>query len=122
MDKKLLDFGIDCLTRYALVTHGCMVGEDSHYDGVFHQVIGLKSIIEIEVRMACCSRDAILDELEAGQSNGIERNVIRTAHTLDRDGRKAEVANDSTVQSFSAFGHFDDATSTLTARHIAIRM
>jgi hypothetical protein len=39
-----------------------MVGEDSHYDCVFHQVIGLKSIEEIEVRMACCSRDAILDD------------------------------------------------------------
>lgn len=92
MDKKLLDFGIDCLSRYALVTHGCMVGKDSHYDRIFHQVIRLKSIEEIEVRMTGCSRDAILDELETGQADSIKRNVVSTANTLDRDGRETEVA------------------------------
>jgi len=35
---------------------------------------------------------------------------------------ESRLANDGTVQSFSAFGHFDDATSTLTARHIAVKM
>jgi len=35
---------------------------------------------------------------------------------------ETRLANDGTVQSFSAFGHFDDTTSILTARHIAIKM
>ncbi len=37
-------------------------------------------------------------------------------------GLESRLANEGTVKSFSAFGRFDDATSTLTARHIAIRM
>lgn len=35
---------------------------------------------------------------------------------------ESRLANEGTVKSFSAFGHFDDATSTLTAIHIAIKM
>jgi hypothetical protein len=35
---------------------------------------------------------------------------------------ESRLANEGTVKSFSAFGHFDEATSTLTARHLAIRM
>jgi hypothetical protein len=35
---------------------------------------------------------------------------------------ESRLATDGTVQSIAAFGHFDDATSTLTARHIAVKM
>jgi hypothetical protein len=35
---------------------------------------------------------------------------------------ESRLANDGTVQSIAAFGYFDDATSTLIARHIAVKM
>ena len=35
---------------------------------------------------------------------------------------ESRLATDGTVQSIAAFGHFDDTTSTLTARHIAVKM
>ncbi len=35
---------------------------------------------------------------------------------------ESRLANEGTVQGIAAFGHFDDATSTLTARHIAVKM
>jgi hypothetical protein len=43
-----------------------MISKGGHDDGVFHQIIGLKSIEEIEVCVTGCSRDAVLDELETG--------------------------------------------------------
>lgn len=63
----------------------------------------------------------------------VDGNAVEVENILDEDGNplttlevsvrlEGRLANDGTVQSFSAFGHFDDATSTLTARHIAIKM
>ncbi|MCK4645752.1 MAG: hypothetical protein KAU46_05840 [Candidatus Aminicenantes bacterium] len=53
-------------TRHEFVAHSGMICNGNHDDGVFHQIIGLKSIEEIEVCVTGCSRDAVLDELETG--------------------------------------------------------
>lgn len=66
MCEKLLGSGKLLFTRHEFVTHGGMICEGGHDDGVFHQIIGLKSIEEVEVCVAGCSWDAVLDELETG--------------------------------------------------------
>jgi len=53
------------LTRHEVVAHGgIMICKGGHDDGVFHQIIGLKSIEEVEVCATGCSWDEVLDELE----------------------------------------------------------
>ncbi len=42
--------------------------------------------------MAGGAAHPVLDKLEAGQTDGIERDVVRAAHALDADGRHAQVA------------------------------
>lgn len=54
----------------------------------------------------------------------LQNGILQVHFTFENfvSDLESRLANDGTVQSIAAFGHFDDTTSTLTARHIAIKM
>lgn len=69
-----------------------MVGKYGHDDGVFHQVWRLERVEKIEVCVTARSGDPVLDELESGEPDGVERHVLRAPHALDRDRRETKIA------------------------------
>jgi hypothetical protein len=81
------------LAGHALVHHGGIVNERCHdYRRLLH-IVGLDAVVHVFVAVmrAAAVFDRVLDELEAGQSDRIEADVIGRAGVRNRDGLRLEV-------------------------------
>ena len=79
--------------REHVVCHGCVVEEGCHDYGGLLQVVFLNPVhhVLIGVVGAGVVFDGVLDELKAGDTDGIEGDVIGAARVLDGYGGGSEV-------------------------------
>src|ERR1051326_6795923 len=81
------------LARELLVAHGGLVDEGGHDDGgLFHVVLlyALEGVLRRVVRARAVVY-LVLYELEAGQADVVERDVVGAARVGEREGLRAEV-------------------------------
>ena len=82
------------LARQLLIHHGRVVDEGGHdHRGLLH-VVGLDPIEDVLVGVVSprVVLDLVLDELEAGQADAVERLVVGAAGVGDRQGGGAHLA------------------------------
>src|SRR5579862_8021026 len=67
--------------------HSGIVSERRHHDRRLHEVVALDVINRIHVGMMCSGvvLQAVLHELECGNTDGIKRSIIRSTHRPRRD-------------------------------------
>src|SRR5258708_5578401 len=72
---------LDGLARQHLIAHGCVVDKTGDDYADLFQVVGLKSIIDIHVRVMSTGLvfDGILDELKSRNADGVERLMVGAA-------------------------------------------
>src|SRR5271165_2682918 len=80
-------------TREHLVAHGGVVDESGFDERGLGQVFGLQAFVGVHVRMMCARGivERVLDELKAGEADGVESFVIGAASVAERKSRDAEI-------------------------------
>ena len=81
------------LARQALVEHGRVVGEDRRDDGHLHDVGRGHAIVEVHVGVmgAGVVLQAVLHELEGGQAQIVEGDVVGAPRRAAADRGRAEI-------------------------------
>src|SRR5438270_8360826 len=81
------------LARELLVAHGGLVDEGGHDDGGLLHVVLLYALVGVLGRVvrARVVVNRVLYELEAGQADGVEREVVGAARVRERQGLRAQV-------------------------------
>ena len=85
---------LGCFARQLVLDHGGLVGEGGHDDGGLFEVLGLQAVEHVGVGVVGAGTvfDGVLDELERGQLDGIEGDMIGAAGVGEGEGFGAEVA------------------------------
>src|SRR5207244_2209487 len=74
-------------------SHSRVVHESGHDHGCLLQIIGLQAVVDVHIRVMGTRLvlDGILDELETGNADGVERQMVRTTRVAHSDGVHAQV-------------------------------
>ncbi len=90
----LAEFGVgQRLAREHLVAHGCVVDEDRFDRRGLFQVPGLEVFVDVLIGVVGFGFvvERVLDELEAGDADRVEREMVGAAGIAQGDGGDAEV-------------------------------
>jgi hypothetical protein len=90
------------LARQHLFAHGGVVDEGSFDGGGLSEIFGLQGLISVHVGVmrAGAVVERILDELKAGNADGVESFVVGSAGVAIGDGGNAEILQIGAVEEF----------------------